>query len=110
MLMKGTVQRLVDEYLTSSSQPSPCRMVALRGAVPVSSAWSGCFGVFDDGSVIYYDEDTNSWAPQVRRDEWLATVTFAAAQHPELAFLVPVRPSDAVVCPACSGKPFFGED
>lgn len=97
-------RHFVDEFLANNHEDTPCRRVALRGAIPVRWAWTGCFGLFEDGSIVYYDDEKQEWAPTVRRDEWLVTIRLAGTTHPEYLELLPLRPDDAPDCPSCRGS------
>lgn len=104
--------RLVSEQLQSYPEDSPCRKVALRGALSVGWGWSGCYGVYADGTVVFYDEETDSWSPAMKREEWLITLSLVARDHPEYVDLLPRRPSDAKECSECDGTgiPHFAKN
>jgi hypothetical protein len=95
--------KLVDEHLESHPEDSPCHKVALRGALPVNWGWSGCYGVYPDGSVVFYNDEAKSWSTTVKRAQWLITLSLVARRHPQYQDLLPRRPINATDCSECNG-------
>ena len=99
-------QRLLDRYIADAdADPAESRALAARyRLLPIFLDWVGFFGLTVEGQLHFV-----AWEPPhdagVVREPHQARVALAAGaeMYPELAFLRPRRPPDAVPCPGCGG-------
>lgn len=100
-------RRLLARYLAGSApDPVGVRTLAARFClIPVHLDAGGFVGLREDGELLLIDWDA-PWSPTVLTDAHQRRVALAAAaeEFPELAFLTPPRPPDAVACPYCGGS------
>jgi hypothetical protein len=75
----------------------------LTGGVPVYADIGGILIVLTDGRVVHFDPDTHIVTP-VTDTKWRrVALANAARKFPELATLLPARPTDARSCTVCGG-------
>jgi hypothetical protein len=109
----GIHARLLAAYRASSApDPIGARAQAARsGLLPVYLDIGGWVGLRDDGELLEAAWDSDV-APAPVVDRWLrrTALAVAARDFPELAYLRPQRPEDAVSCPHCGGTGRFAVD
>lgn len=87
-----------------SSQTDANREVAKEtGALPVYCSLGGCLLLCTDGVIRRYDAESGTVALETERKWILIGYVKAAQTFPELAGLMPKRPTTARMCSACNG-------
>jgi hypothetical protein len=97
------IERKITE-LIQGEPPDPFRTHAAKAnALPVLRAWTACMALRPDGVIVWMDDDVQE--PQIVEDARARNVGLLHASRidPELAFLAPARPADAIACPDCKG-------
>ncbi|MGH7437917.1 MAG: hypothetical protein ACRENE_19735 [Polyangiaceae bacterium] len=98
-------QRLA-EYLTDSA-PDPLdirSVVAKFGALPLTSDMGGCLAIRPDGKIVSFQWDEPHDAKVEQDARWRNVALYQGSlKCPELAPLVPPRPTDARPCEHCAG-------
>ncbi|AEV86540.1 hypothetical protein ACWT_5523 [Actinoplanes sp. SE50] len=94
------IERLIDEATQASDWRSDCTD---SGRLPVFNLWGSVMYLTPAGEVVIdHEEDSQArLAEPAERDFALAR---AAEQYPELAYLKPAKPLDAVMCNLCTGR------
>jgi hypothetical protein len=96
--------RRLAEAARSHPNPSFREAAACTGGLPVYADIGGVLLISEQAEVLHFDPDSRQVEPEVN-DGWRRLALFrAAALHPELAALAPVRTSAALDCPACGGS------
>jgi hypothetical protein len=108
---KARLRRALDAFLEEDAPGTrELRLVAKELAViPVTDDCNRDFGIrLSDGKVVSFnrDEPFDVQVVDVPNAE-IAVLGHAWTKFPELAPLVPVRPSHAIDCPACDGSGAF---
>ncbi len=104
--LEAAVRERLQEYL-AGTWPDPLSLraiVARFGALPLITDWGGCYALRLDGEIVTYEwEEPHRLA--VLGDERLrrAALFQGSRKYPELARLVPARPSAATDCRSCGG-------
>jgi len=89
----------------SSEKRGSAALASRLGVLPVYEGWTGVFALTLSGEIIFVDEEVG---PPYRQPEedlvWLAiALVRASSRYPELAGLLPIRPSGRPDCPKCHG-------
>lgn len=105
---KARLRRSLDSFLAENTpRARELRKVAQElGIVPVTDDSNRNFGIrISDGRVVSFknDEPFDLQVVGVPNAE-LAVLGHAWTKFAELAALIPVRPADAIECPACRGS------
>jgi hypothetical protein len=99
-------RRLLAAYVAGPDpEPSGTRALAARyRLLPVYLDWTGFVGLREDGELLFVGSDPPQ-DPAILEEAHFRRIALAVAaqDYPELAFLRPERPPDAVVCPSCGG-------
>jgi len=103
------VQRRVAEFIANSSAPDAHAWA--RGAIERLSAlplffdWSAFMALLPDGQIVWVPYDNEPGEIEVVQEERLRNIGLfqATKLHPELQFLVPPKPPNAIDCPDCQG-------
>jgi hypothetical protein len=79
--------------------------VAREKALPLFFDWTGFMALRLDGQIAWIPYDDEPGEIELVREELLRNIgLFRGSQlHPDLSFLMPRKPSDAVDCPDCRG-------
>jgi len=102
------VQRRMAEFLEDSApiQAHARRAAARAQALPLFLGdWFGVIALRLDGEVIWVPDEGEPGDIKVIQDERFRNLGLfqGTKLHPDLAFLVPTRPVDAIDCPTCGG-------
>jgi hypothetical protein len=102
--LSAQIQQRLAEYLADDA-PDPLGLrtiVAKFGALPLVLDMGGAEALRPDGEVITFAWD-EPHEPAVVRDRRLRNIALyrGSLKYPELAPLVPVRPTNAVACTHC---------
>jgi hypothetical protein len=78
---------------------------ARANALPLYFDWTAFIALRLDGQVVWVPYDDEPLEIEVVQEEWIRNLGLfrGAKLHPDLAFLVPTRPEDAIDCPDCGG-------
>jgi len=81
------------------------RMVArATNALPVYFDMSGALSITADGSVLFFDWESEEIRP-IKDERWIMIAAVSAAEkYPDLRGLIPDRPPTAKTCPLCAGS------
>jgi hypothetical protein len=71
-------------------------------AIPLFLDWSACMALRPEGEIIWIDyEEPHPVRPVEDERERNIGLFQGTLRHPDLSFLVPPRPADAIDCPHC---------
>jgi hypothetical protein len=74
------------------------------GALPLYMGWTATIGLRPDGSIVEWNTDEPDLALRAPDDKWaMIALTEGVRTYPDLAPLLPRRPSDAQSCGQCGG-------
>ena len=78
--------------------------VRRHDALPLYLGWTETLGIRPDGALVRWTTEDWSGATDFDETTWrnIALVS-GARRYPELARLIPSRPSDAIACESCGG-------
>ena len=81
------------------------RRAALAHALPLYFDWSAFIALRFDGVVVWVPYDDEPFEIEVIQEEWIRNLGLfqGTKLHPDLPFLVPPRPADAIACSGCGG-------
>jgi len=99
------IERKIAAALAGNDSRESTQAAAAWNALPLYDDWSACMALRLDGEIVWLEYE----APHESRlveDEVTRNVGLfqASVQDPELRFLAPARPPDAVACPGCGGS------
>jgi hypothetical protein len=97
---------LADFLTDSTSIYAYARGRAARAyALPLFFDWTAFMALRLDGQVVWVPYDDEPFEIEVLQDERLRNLGLfqGTKLHPDLAFLIPRRPADAIDCPDCRG-------
>jgi hypothetical protein len=105
---KARLRRCLDSFLNEQTPTARelHRVAKELAVVPITDDWNRVFGIrVSDGRVVSFNriEPFDLELVTVPNAE-LAVLGHAWTKFPELAPLVPRRPAEAIICPACSGS------
>ena len=112
---RALVEWKIFEFIENPPSNYACHLdtVARVNALPLMFDWSGFMALRPDGHVVVVPYDDEPGPVQNVRDERMRHVGLfqGSKLHPELLFLAPRKPADAIECPDCrgTGKLAFGE-
>jgi hypothetical protein len=101
------IERTIAEFIDDSSSiyAHAHAAIARVDALPLLFDWTGFMALRLDGQIVWVPYDNEPGEIEFVREETLRNMGLfrGATLHPELHFLMPIRPSDAVDCPDCRG-------
>ena len=104
------------ERLLSNIQSSDCAdaeeysLAQEYHALPLGlDLWSRVF-LTPDGEVIWIGSEPEEIIRATDTQSLIRAVVSSARRYPEFAALVPAKPNDSAVCPACNGTKMLGKD
>jgi hypothetical protein len=110
------VERRIAEFVGDSSSIYTYAFGAIRrsNALPLFFDWTAFMALLPDGQIVWvpYDDEPGD-IKVVQEHRWRNLGLFQATKlHPELQFLAPPKPPDAIDCPDCggTGKLLFLQD
>lgn len=98
-----TIDRLIERWLQTPA-PELEEIVRSSRALPVYADLGGTLLLRTDGEILSLPHDASSATVETASSWKLAALVAAVEKHPELAFLLPARPSEASDCSDCSGR------
>jgi hypothetical protein len=106
------VETRLAEFIDDSSSVYSHAFAAIARvkALPLFFDWSAFMALCRDGQIVWVPYDNEPGEVEVVREERLRNLGLfqGTRLHPDLPFLLPTRPSDAIDCPACRGTGKFG--
>ncbi len=98
-------QRLAEYLADSAADPLDLRSVVAKvGALPLTLDMGGCLAIRADGEIISFRWDEPHDVKIERDVRWRNSALYQGSlKYPELAPLVPSRPTDATPCGDCAG-------
>ncbi len=106
---RDQIERRIAEFIDDSSSVcahAHARAAIARGnALPLFFDWTGFMALRLDGQIVWIPYDDEPGDIEVVPDERLRNMGLfrGIKLHPELHFLMPSKPSEAIVCPDCRG-------
>lgn len=106
--MNESIRRLIEAF-TASAVPSARALhnaVSTYGFLPLYVGWSRVLGITPGGEIVEWDPEGAREGIQAASNPYLRRVALAqgAIKYPELAPLLPTRPSEALTCKQCGGS------
>jgi len=104
---RALVEWKIFEFI--ENPPSDCARyrdaVARANALPLYFDWTAWMALCPDGQVVWVPYDDERGPVEKVRDECTRNVGLfrGTKLHPELLFLAPKKPVDAIECPGCRG-------
>jgi hypothetical protein len=101
------IEKRIVEFLedTTFIHADSHEAVARVHALPLFYDWTAVMALRPDGQIIWIPYDNEPEDVEIINDERLRNFGLfqSARLHPDLPFLVPSRPADAIDCPDCRG-------
>ena len=105
------IQEAIQRFSSEESDERPYLKyyAARHNALPLYIDWTHSYGLRVDGTVVLFSTDSEEETMQEEGDERLRNFALyvGAQKYPEIAPLVPTRPSDAIDCKYCKGRGRF---
>jgi hypothetical protein len=102
------IERRIAEFIGDSSSVYAYTHAAIArlNALPLYFDWTAFMALCPDGQIIRIPYDDEPGDIEVIREERLRNLGLSQGTklHPELQFLLPRRPPNAIDCPICQGK------
>ena len=102
---RATIEAKIDPSICGLASEEARRACTVARALPVFLDWSACMAVRPDGEIIWIDYEEPHRVRLVEDERERNIGLFQGSlRYPDLGFLVPTRPDDAIDCPDCRGK------
>ena len=101
---RGLIERKITEFVRGEAYEDCRKAAAAAHALPLCLDWTACMALRPDGQIIWIDYEEPHRVRLVE-DERERNLGFfqGSRRDPDLGFLVPARPPDAIECPDCKG-------
>jgi hypothetical protein len=107
LAQREQVERRIAEWVTDSSSiyAYAHRIVVKENVLPLCFDWSAFMALGSDGRVVWVPYEDEPGEVEVVRDQRIRNLGLfqGTKLHPNLGFLVPRRPVDAMECRDCCG-------
>jgi hypothetical protein len=105
MNLKEQIQIRIGELLASTDEdPADLRGVARSlEALPICPDMSGCIAIRTDGSLVFYEWDSETCSDDIEPSFRLVALVCGSEKYPELTALLPTKPENARPCELCIG-------
>lgn len=101
------VERRIAEFIADSSSVYAYAFgaIARLNGLPLYFDWTAFMALLLDGQIVWISYDNEPGDIEVVQEERVRNMGLfqACKLHPELQFLVPPKPTDAIDCPDCRG-------
>jgi hypothetical protein len=103
------IQKRIAEFIadskTSGADAWARGAVERLNALPLLFDWGGFMALLQNGQVVWVPDDDEPGEIRVVEEERVRNMGLfqGTKLHPDLQFLLPTRPSDAIECPDCRG-------
>jgi hypothetical protein len=101
------VERRIAEFIGDSSSLYAYAFgaIARLNGLPLYFDWTAFMALLPDGSIVWVPYDDEPGDIELVQEERVRNLGLfqATKLHPELQFLVPLKPPDALDCPDCRG-------
>jgi hypothetical protein len=101
------VERSIAEFIADSSSVYTYAFgaIARLNALPLFFDWTAFMALLPDGQIVWVPYDEAPGDIEVVQEERVRNMGLfqSSKLHPELQFLVPPKPTDAIDCPDCRG-------
>jgi hypothetical protein len=101
---RDLIERKLDEFVAGEAHEDCRKAAGSAHALPLYLDWTGCKAVRPNGQVIWidYEEPHQVRAVEDERERNIGLFQ-GSRRDPDLRFLAPSRPTDAIECPDCRG-------
>jgi hypothetical protein len=101
---RDLIERNITEFVRGEAHEDRRKAAESAHALPLYLDWSACMALRPDGQIIWidYDEPHQVRAVEDERERNIGLFK-GSRRDPDLGFLAPVRPPDAIECPDCKG-------
>ena len=110
---RDLIERKITEFVRGEAYED-CRKAAESAhALPLYLDFTGCLALRPNGEVVWIDDDEPHQVRPVEDEQERNLGLFQGSRRdPDLRFLVPPRPPDAIECAVCkgTGRPAFPKD
>ena len=101
---RAMIEAKIDPSICGLASEEARRACTVARALPLFLDWSACMAVRPDGEIIWIDYEEPHRVRLVEDERERNIGLFQGSlRHPDLGFLVPTRPDDAINCPECRG-------
>jgi hypothetical protein len=104
---RAAVETRIEEFISDSTSiyAHVRGAIARKNVLPLFFDWTAFMALTQGGQVVWVPYDEEPGEIETVRDERLRNIgLFRGTElHPELHFLLPVKPSDAIECHHCRG-------
>jgi hypothetical protein len=110
---RDLIERKLSEFIGGEAWVDCRNAAGSARALPLYLDWTACMALRPDGEVIWIDYDEPHQVRPVEDERERNLGLFQGSRNdPDLQFLVPPRPSDAIECATCkgTGRLVFPED
>ena len=102
LVIQGLINAFVNHPPEKLEWQTP--FVQEHDALPLYIGWTKTTAIKPNGQLVVWNtEDDTTITEEMDRQAFHASLTEGARRYPELDFLIPERPNDAVLCEACQG-------
>jgi len=101
---RDLVERKITEFVRGEAYEDCRKAAGSAHALPLYLDWTACMALRLDGEVLWIDYDEPYQVQPVEDERERNLGLFQGSRRdPDLGFLTPVRPPDAIECPDCRG-------
>jgi hypothetical protein len=101
---RDLIERKIAEFVRGEAFEDCRKAAGSAHALPLYLDWTACMALRPDGELIWIDYDEPHQVRPVEDEPERNLGLFQGSRRdPDLRFLVPPRPPDALECPVCKG-------
>lgn len=101
---RGVIERGIAGFVAGESHEDCRKAAANAHALPLVLDWTACMAIRPEGEVLWIDYDEPHQVRAVEDDRERNVGLFQGSlRYPDLRFLAPSRPANAIDCPHCGG-------